>query len=90
MFYHGYSEPGAIYKVGAVLLDLEDPRRVLKRTDIPLMEPEMDYEKSGFINNVVFPCGAVIIKDKIYIYYGAGDFTVGVAIIKNSLTEIFS
>ncbi|MBU1927169.1 MAG: glycosidase [Gammaproteobacteria bacterium] len=79
LFYHGYSDPGAIYKVGAVLLDLKDPREVLARTDVPLLQPEMEYEKFGFIHNVVFPCGVVVINGKIYMYYGAADFVIGVA-----------
>ena len=79
LFYHGYSDPGAIYKVGAVLLDLNDPRRVISRTDIPLLEPEQEYEKQGFVHNVVFPCGTVVIEDKVYLYYGGGDFVIGVA-----------
>ncbi len=88
LLYHGYSDPGAIYKVGAALLDLQDPRVVLSRLDIPLFVPEMNYEKSGFVHNVVFPCGTVMKGDEIYLYYGGGDFVIGVAIM--SLTEILT
>ena len=82
LLYHGVSDPGHIYKVGAILLDLKDPSKVLKRTDIPLMEPEMDYELYGDVNNVVFPCGAVMIKDEIFLYYGGADSVVAVAKMK--------
>jgi len=82
LLYHGVSAPGAIYKVGALLLDLQNPQKVLARDEIPLMEPEMDYEKNGDVPNVVFPCGNVLIKDEIFIYYGGGDKVVGVAKIK--------
>ena len=82
LFYHGVSDPGHIYKVGAILLDLKDPTKVLARTDIPLFEPEMDYELYGDVNNVVFPCGAVIVKDEIFLYYGGADLVVGVAKMK--------
>ncbi len=82
LIYHGVSDPGHIYKVGAILLDLKDPTKVLGRTDIPLMEPEMDYELYGDVPNVVFPCGAIMIKDEIFIYYGGGDSVVGVAKMK--------
>lgn len=82
LFYHGVSDPGHIYKVGAILLDLKDPTKVLARTDIPLFEPEMDYELYGDVNNVVFPCGAVMIKDEIFLYYGGADLVVGVAKMK--------
>lgn len=82
LLYHGVSEPGHIYKVGAVLLDSEDPTKVLARTNIPLFEPEMDYELFGDVPNVVFPCGAVKIGEEIFLYYGGADTVVGVAKIK--------
>lgn len=82
LLYHGVSDPGHVYKVGAILLDLKDPTKVLGRTDIPLLEPEMDYELFGDVPNVVFPCGAVMIKDEIYLYYGGADLVVGVARMK--------
>jgi len=79
LFYHGVSSPNNIYKVGAILLDLKDPKKVLARTDLPLIEPEMNYELFGDVPNVVFPCGAVMIKDEIFLYYGGGDKVIGVA-----------
>ena len=82
LLYHGVSDPGHIYKVGAILLDLKDPTKVLARTDAPLIEPEMDYELFGDVPNVVFPCGAVMIKDEVYLYYGGADTAVGVARMK--------
>lgn len=82
LLYHGVSAPQNIYKVGAILLDLKDPTKVLGRTDIPLMQPEKDYELYGDVNNVVFPCGAIMIKDEIFLYYGGGDKVVGVAKMK--------
>ena len=68
--------------MGAALLDLKDPAIVLARSTDPIFEPEMDYEKHGFINNVVFPCGVVVRKGIIYIYYGGADKVVGVATMK--------
>ncbi len=82
LLYHGVSDPGHIYKVGALLLDLDDPTKILGRTDTPLLEPEMDYELYGDVNNVVFPCGAAMIKDEIFLYYGGADSVVGVAKMK--------
>lgn len=82
LIYHGVSDPGHIYKVGALLLDLKDPTKVLGRTNIPLFEPEMDYELYGDVPNVVFPCGAIMLKDEIYLYYGCADSVVGVARMK--------
>ncbi len=81
LFYHGVSKKDSIYRVGALLLDLNDPTKIIARTDEPLLEPETKYEKEGQIPNVVFPCGAVIIKNKIFVYYGGGDSVTGVATI---------
>ena len=82
LLYHGVSEEDHNYRVGAVLLDLKDPTKIIARTNEPLFEPETPYEKNGQISNVVFPCGAVIIKDKIFVYYGGGDSVVGVATVE--------
>ncbi len=79
MFYHRVSVPGDIYKVEAALLALNDPTKVIATTDATLLEPEMDYEKIGIVSNVVFPCGAVLHNDEIFLYYGGGDRVVGVA-----------
>jgi predicted GH43/DUF377 family glycosyl hydrolase len=79
MFYHRVSVPGDIYKVEAGLLALNDPTKVIAKTDASLLEPELDYEKIGQVPNVVFPCGAVLLNDMVYLYYGGGDRVVGVA-----------
>ncbi len=81
VFYHGISEDNT-YSVGAFLLDLKNPFKVIARTGKPIFEPEMDYEKIGDVHNVVFPCGVVQIKDTLYVYYGGADKVVGVATIK--------
>jgi predicted GH43/DUF377 family glycosyl hydrolase len=82
LIYHGVSEDDHIYRVGAVLLDSRDPEHIIGRTDYPLFEPETSYEKQGQVGNVVFPCGAAIINDTVYMYYGGGDSVVGVAYMK--------
>ena len=76
------SEPGFKYKVGAMLLDDADPTKILARTDEPIFEPEMPYETEGEVPNVVFPCGALVIKDTLYVYYGGADKVIGVATMK--------
>jgi len=86
LFYHGISDPGGIYKVGAALLDLKDPKKVLGRTQRPIFTPEKDYERKGLVHDVVFPCGSVVINDEVYLYYGGADRVLGVA--KISLNEI--
>ena len=79
LLYHAVSEPGFQYKVGAMLLDYDDPREVLGRTDEPIFEPQEEYEVEGIVKNVVFPCGAIIKDDTIYMYYGGADTVTGVA-----------
>jgi predicted GH43/DUF377 family glycosyl hydrolase len=81
LFYHGISRRTGHYNVRAALLDLKDPTIILYRTHDPLLEPEMPYEKNGVVANVVFPCGAVMIRNQLYVYYGGADKYVGVATI---------
>lgn len=88
LLYHGISKNHKTYRIGAVLLDLNDPALVLSRTSDPIFEPEETYEKIGLVNNVVFPCGMVEKPARrggdglLYIYYGGADTVVGVATIK--------
>ena len=79
LLYHAVSNPGFIYKIGAMLLDYNDPRKILARTKEPLFSPEKDYELNGCVSNVVFSCGAVNINGTIFMYYGGADSVVGVA-----------
>ena len=73
--YHGADLQGR-YCLGALLLDLEDPRRVLARSVEPLMEPTEDYERNGFFGNVVFTNGHVLDGDRLILYYGAADSVI--------------
>ena len=72
MIYHGADENNR-YCLGAMLLDLENPSKVLLRSVDPLFFPEMSYEKRGFFGNVVFSCGQLVDGDRITMYYGASD-----------------
>ncbi len=83
VFYHGVSEEG-VYRVGALLAKLDDPAIVIARTDEPIFEPRMPFELEGQVPNVVFPCGASIIGDTLFMYYGGADQSVGVASIKTA------
>ena len=78
VFYHGVDSQH-VYRLGAVLLDLENPSQVLKRTREPLFEPTQPYEKEGNVSNVVFTCGVVEKEEEYYLYYGAADTTIGLA-----------
>ncbi|MFH1200751.1 MAG: hypothetical protein V1484_00250 [bacterium] len=82
LLYHGISKSHKIYRIGAVLLDLNDPAIVLARTSDPIFEPEEPYEKIGLTNNVVFPCGMIEKDGLLFIYYGGADTVVGVATIE--------
>jgi predicted GH43/DUF377 family glycosyl hydrolase len=79
LLYHAVSENHHTYRVGAILLDLKDPTLVLARSADPIFEPQEEYEKLGIVNNVVFPCGMIVRKGVVYIYYGGGDKVTGVA-----------
>ncbi len=81
LIYHGVSSQNHIYRVGAALLDLKNPLKVLSRTTYPILEPETDYEKIGIVPNVVFPCGACVRGDDIFMYYGGADDVVAVATV---------
>ncbi|APZ44771.1 glycosidase [Polaribacter reichenbachii] len=82
VMYHGV-DTGSVYKVGALLLDLEDPTIVIARTKNYIMEPEEYYEKVGLIiPNVVFPTSLVEKDGLLYIYYGACDTSICLATVK--------
>jgi predicted GH43/DUF377 family glycosyl hydrolase len=68
-----------IYTAAAMLLHPEQPARVLKLSPNPILVPEADFEREGFVPNVIFPTGAVVRGDTLLIYYGAADTCTGVA-----------
>lgn len=76
--YHGVDKENK-YCLGAVLLDAEQPWKVLSRSELPILEPEVDYEREGFIKDVVFSCGLLCEDDKLKIYYGAADTSIAYA-----------
>lgn len=82
LIYHGVSEPGFRYMMGAMLLDLHDPRKIIARTQDPLLEPVEEYELHGLVPNVVFANGVVVIDGTIFLYYGGADSVLGVATMK--------
>jgi len=58
---------------------LENPSRVVARIPYPLLEPEEEYELIGDVNNVVFPEGAYIYDNELFVYYGAADKYIALA-----------
>jgi len=83
IIYHGVENGGqGYYRVGAALLDLNDPTKVIGRATDWIMEPEFDYEIEGFYKGCVFPTGNVIVDGTLYVYYGGADKYVGLATCK--------
>jgi predicted GH43/DUF377 family glycosyl hydrolase len=79
LIYHGVSTLDRNYRLGYMILDLNDPFHVLYRTPYPILEPEYPFEKIGIVNNVVFSCGAVEKDGEIFLYYGGADKVMAVA-----------
>ncbi len=67
------------YRLGAMLLDLDDPTCVIARTRDWILQPEEWYELEGYYAGCVFPCGKVVIGDTLHVYYGGADKYVGAA-----------
>ncbi len=78
LLYHGVSNEH-IYSQGIALLDLENPDRVLARQTHPILKPELSWEKTGHIPDVVFSCGQVELDDRIIVYYCGADTVIGAA-----------
>ncbi len=76
---HGVG-PMRTYNIGAILLDLEDPTRILGRLPEPLLSPAHD-EQDGYVPNVVYSCGALLHAGILVIPYGIGDAAIGVATV---------
>ena len=76
---HGVG-PMRTYSIGAILLDLDDPTRVLGRLREPLLSPAPD-EQDGYVPNVVYSCGALVHADTLVLPYGIGDAAVGIATV---------
>lgn len=79
LVYHGVDKRDSQYRVGLMLLDLKDPTRIVGRTRYPVIEPTLPWERVGVVNNVVFPCGAAVHGEILYIYYGGADTVIGLA-----------
>ena len=75
ILYHGVktTASGSIYRLGLTLLDLDNPTKVIRRTDEWIFGPKAHYEREGDVDDVVFPCGWVRRDNQVLIYYGAAD-----------------
>ena len=76
---HGVG-PMRTYRIGAILLDLEDPTRILGQLRQPLLSPAAD-EQDGYVPNVVYSCGALVHAETLVIPYGIADAAIGIATV---------
>ena len=76
---------GLIYAAGAMILDADDPSRVVARTALPLLTPETTEEKDGIAANVVFPTAIEEIDGHLFVFYGMADAKIGVARLERDL-----
>jgi predicted GH43/DUF377 family glycosyl hydrolase len=81
ILYHGVriTASGSIYRLGLVLLDSDDPTKVIRRSEEWIFGPKASYEREGDVDDVVFPCGWIKREDKIFMYYGAADSRICLA-----------
>lgn len=83
ILYHGVRQTaaGSIYRLGLALLDLENPFRVIRRSDEWVFGPQEFYEREGDVDDVVFPCGWIYDEKtgEIKMYYGAADTCIAMA-----------
>jgi predicted GH43/DUF377 family glycosyl hydrolase len=86
LIYHGVQQTakGYVYSACAALLDKENPEKEIARLPYALFSPEYEWELKGEVNNVVFPTGAVIFGETLFIYYGAADTVIACASVKLS------
>ncbi len=84
ILYHGVrtTASGSIYRLGLVLLELDNPKKVLRRSDEWIFGPKAPYEREGDVDDVVFPCGWINRDGTVYMYYGAADSCICLATAK--------
>ena len=82
--YHAVADldgKGLAYRAGVMLLDLEDPGKIISRPPDCILEPGASFEMQGAVDRVVFPCGAVVLGEELFVYYGAADSVCCVATV---------
>jgi len=83
VFWHAREATGnhGMYRLGVLWLDKEDPTKIIKFQDEPILEVEKDYEFEGYCPNVVYTCGAVELNGEYLVYYGCADRCLSVATV---------
>lgn len=74
-------DPTGVYAGYSLLLNLDNPTRILGQSNTPVISPTEPYETSGYVDNVVFPTALVDRKDGLWVYYGAADESVCVTVL---------
>ena len=80
MITHGVG-PFRRYSLGALLLDLDDPCRVIGHLKEPLLTPQAD-EREGYVPNVVYSCGSMVVGGHVVLPYGFADVGASIATIR--------
>lgn len=78
VIYHAVDEK-IHYRLGAALIDLNNPEKVIARAKKPILQPEEEYERKGAVPNVVFTCGASVVDGTLFLFYAGADTVVCVA-----------
>ncbi len=89
LIYYGVKQTsgGPLFRMGAAILDKDDPARVLGRTNVPILSPREKYERIGDLPNLVYACGATVSADRtITVYYGASDSCIAMG--KTTIDEL--
>lgn len=91
--YHGSTKPAGdcgvgTYSAGAMLLDRNEPQRIVRRSPEPILVPQTDFERTGFVPNVLFPTGVVARGATLLVYYGAAD--AACAVVELSMTDVLA
>ena len=81
LIYHGVKTlaEAPLYRIGAALLDLDRPHRLMARARRWLLAPREPYERTGDADNVIFPCGGFVRGEELWVYYGAADSSICLA-----------
>jgi predicted GH43/DUF377 family glycosyl hydrolase len=84
ILYHGVrtTASGSIYRLGLAMLDINNPAKVIRRSEEWIFGPKASYEREGDVDDVVFPCGWINRNGIVYMYYGAADSCIGLATAK--------
>ena len=96
LYYHGVSgeehptagDKQVWYRAGAMVLDRDDPRRILYRSTRPVLQPESSAEMEGVVPNVVFPTAVDVRGSHLDVYFGAADTRIGVATTRSSVNVV--